>query len=386
MIFIPYCRKNDKMIRGSNHGNASDAVSKIISGTCYGEHATEIVQLFREMTQSYHRGDSGDKDARGLSERIYPLIPTAHKVSSVGMFSVYKINVSGKTYRYTWRELMAKGSYNHVYFGELVDESETVTPAVVKVTLQPHKDLRVYLMENVLHAFLYNIPNISDIIVPIRYPFKVRQNGYPNYKLGTVMDDPGKGHLGDWIDDKLEDDRQMFAIMTQVAWMVYRVQKELKMEHRDLKCDNIMISQNADMVQHIRVPENDLDYTIPSLNLRCMFIDFGMTRLEYGDEYLACDCMHRRTRFNPCQDLQHFCCTLYEDYADTLKEHAPRFYRWLKATCEPLYTIINKKWKDYDTSSASKQQERMGRIVNCQTIPTFKPSNMLQLLYNTSNF
>ena len=349
----------------------------------HAEHAVEIARLFRLMLRSYHKEPAaGDAVAQELSEKVCSLVPTAYKTNSIGIHNVYRVCVQGKTYRCTWRELLAKGSYNHVYYCDLASDNESaVLPAVIKVTMESDADLRVYVLENVIHAILCALPEIQQYIVPIRFPFKIRrQSGFPEYTLATCASDPGKGNLGDYIEDKMRNDSQMFSLLTQLSWIIYRGQRLLRFEHRDLKADNIMIAANDASMHTITVPELGLSYRYPTLGLKTLLIDFGMSRLELGGEYIACDCMHSRLTHNACHDLQNFACTLLEDYSSEMKRHAPRFYAWLKATCEPLFAILYKTWPDYDTVSSSKKHERLMFVCNRERHHAFMPCNMLKVL------
>ena len=170
------------MLRVSNHGGRSDALVKVIADSCYGESAQEVAQLFREMLQTYHMADEklGNARAIALSEMVFAAMPTALKTNMVGTDTVYRITVKDKNYRLTWRELLAKGSYNHVYYCDLTTDGGATTPAVIKVTTESDNDLRVYLLENVLHALLYQLPRTRDLVVPIRFPFKIRRSGFPS--------------------------------------------------------------------------------------------------------------------------------------------------------------------------------------------------------------
>ena len=370
------------MLRVSNHGGSGDALVKVIADSCYGESAQEVAQLFREMLQTYHMADEklGNARAIALSEMVFAAMPTALKTNMVGTDTVYRITVKDKNYRLTWRELLAKGSYNHVYYCDLTTDGGTTTPAVIKVTTESDNDLRVYLLENVLHALLYQLPRTRDLVVPIRFPFKIRRSGFPEWTLGTVMDDPGRGNFGDFVEDHLKNDEQLFSLLTQLAWIIYRGQKAVALEHRDLKADNVMITSNDCATDQVHVPELNVRYHYPTLGIKAKLIDFGMARLELKGEYLACSVLHTRTQLNKCHDLQNFCCTLLEDYQDEMKQNGPRFYKWLRATCDPLFKKLYAEWPDYKEVSNSRKHERLSFICNREKHHAFAPHNMLKTL------
>lgn len=372
------------MLRTSQSVN--DPLLNIIRQTSYAENAPAIATLFRQMLSSYHNKEDRDKDAEVLSHRLINAIPLAHKISVVGTYPVYRLRIQDKTYRCTWRELLAKGSYNQVYNADLteladsqdIQTAETV-PAVVKIAMQSNKDLRVYLLENVIHAILWYLPATKAYVVPMCFPFRVKQSGYPPYLLGTVMHDPGHGDLGTWVCDVMESDHQMFSILTQISWILYKMQKAVQFQHRDLKCDNIMIVESADS-ESIEVPELNLDFRNSNIGIRCLLIDFGMSRFEVNGEYVACDCMHTNTDLNRCHDLQYFCCSLVEDYEEELQRSAPKFYKWLSAICKPLFMKLHENWPDYDDVCAAKKHERLSYLVAKEKHHNFMPSHMLRLL------
>lgn len=357
---------------------ARDRLLRVVKASCYGEHAQLVVDLLRAMMRTYTREESGaDPDVNELSWQVFRAVPAARRVRLDGLYPVYATTIKGAPHLCTWSALLAKGSYNHVYSARLTIDGSPVIPAVVRVTAQSDKDLRVYLLENVLHALLHQMPATRELVVPIRYPFKVRQSGFPPYKLGTVMDDPGRGNLGDWIEDHLENDEQMFSVLSQMAHIVQRGQRSVRLMHRDLKADNIMLTtSDAD-----RVTTEDGD-EYPTLGMRCLLIDFGMAAFDIDGERVACDCIsiHARTEYNPAQDLQNLCCTMLEDYEDVFGRRAPRFLRWLQAVCGPVLARVRELWPDYDRASSASRHRRLSYVVSTEQHPPFAPEQMLAAL------
>lgn len=372
------------MQRGSNYGSASDTLVRLLAQSCYGECAGDVAFLFRKMLESYHADDSetGWVMAEDLSQRVWAALPTAHRLAREDTsHPTYTVTVRNRVLKCTWRELMAKGAYNHVYYADIEDDESNVTPAVIRVTIQSDKDLRVHWLENVLHAVLYQHPASRSMVVPLRGAFKLRRTGFPPFTLGTVMDDPGHGDLGGWIEKHMVNDEQMFSVLTQLAWMLAKCQRTLRFEHRDLKCDNVMLASQEVRHETVSVPELDLTFCYPTFGIRCMFIDFGMARIELRGEYLACDCVHHhRTGFNECHDLQNWCCTLLEDYDDCLTERAPRFKRWIETLCHPLFTKVKELWPDYESGSSSKRHKQLSLVVNRETHRAFAPRQMLKAM------
>ncbi len=372
------------MLRASNYGGHSDALVRIIRQTCYCDKAIEIAALFRKMLQSFHSEKEDDDEINELDETVFDAIPTAVKVNMVGLYPVYHMAVRDVQYRCTWREMLAKGSYNQVYYADLTTmikskPSDTTTRAVVKVSVET-EDFRVYLLENVLHAILYEHPVTRDIVVPMHFPFKIRNSGFPKYTLGTVLDNPGRDHLGYFMEHHLRNDDQMFSILTQLSYMLYRVQAKLRMEHRDLKSDNIMLMVQTKDTERVQIPNSRIAFDYPTFDVKLAFIDFGMTRIELDGEYLACDVMHNNTKFNPSHDLQHFCCTLVEDYKDELKEHAPVFYARLKTLTAPIFAALAQKHKKYAQNSSMYRHRKLCQFVSVDQNPLFTPTSFLEVL------
>lgn len=365
---------------------ASDALVRTLKTSCYGEHAAEIASMFRTTLRSYHeneQGYAGEQELQELLDDLLNVIPTAHKVNMVGPFNVYKLKVKQHTFRCTWREMLAKGAYNQVYYADLTSvdvPGMPITPAVVKVTVET-EDFRVYLLENVLHAILSQLPIIRDMVVPIRFPFKIVNRGIPAYSLAVVLDNPGLGHVGRFIENDLRTDDHMFSIVTQLCYMLHQSQTQYRFVHRDLKSDNILISEHDESMAIVDIPAVGLRFEYPTFKRKLLFIDFGMSRLELDGEYLACDCLHDETSFNPCHDLQYYFCTLVEDYEDELRHRAPYFFSWLLEITAPLFTIIRDTYKNYNDAKSSVRQKRLITVVSREHMNAFVPLNMLQLIY-----
>lgn len=358
----------------------SDPLRRLIRKTCYVDFASEIADLMRKTIQTYKEEDA---DVEGLSDHVFSVVPTGHRVgTSGGIHPVYAVQTSSHRYRCVWRELLAKGAYNHVFYADLEEEDGTETAAVIKITIQSDKDLRVYLLENVIHALLYAHPGTHDLVVPMRIAFKIRRTGFPPYKLGTVMNDPGQGDLGGWIESTMKNDEEMFAALTQIAWVMYQAQKAAKVEHRDLKCDNIMVEDNPHDAIQVDMDDGE-SFVFPSVHIRLLLIDFGMTRLEIEGEYIACDCMHTDRQFNPSHDMQNLLCTMHEDYQDCFQDRAPRFGKWVAEQVKPLMRTVKKYWPRYHDASAEEKHEKLSFVVCTERIPGFTPQAMLQTLGKT---
>lgn len=358
-----------------------DPLLRLIRQTCYADSAAEVAELMRRSIETYR---DGTEDAiQELSDRVFGAVPTGHRVgTSGGIHPVYVVQTSSHRYRCVWRELLAKGAYNHVFYADLEEEDEEEdTPAVIKITVQSDRDLRVYLLENVIHAMLYAHPGTRNLVVPMRFAFKIRKTGFPPYKLGTVMNDPGRGDLGGWIETDMANDEEMFAALTQVAWVMHQAQVAATVEHRDLKCDNILIEDLEDKTIHVTTEA--VDFAFPSAGIRMLLIDFGMTRLEVGGEYVACDCMHSDRRFNPSHDMQNLLCTMHEDYQDCFQERAPRFGKWIAEQVKPLMRTVRRHWPDYEDESSEEKHKRLSYVVCTERIPGFVPEAMLETLGKT---
>lgn len=360
--------------------SSNDKFVKVLQQTCYASTATEIAELFRSIVQSYHKndGDMSDEELSELADVVFKTIPTAQKANMVGVHAVYKLSQQNKTYRCTWRELLAKGSYNHVYYADLTilppahHQAPAPQPAVVKVTVEVD-DFRVYILENVIHAVLGVLPVMRDMIVPIRFPFKIPVRGEPPFTLGVVLDNPGYDNFGRFIEDDLKTDDEMFSMLTSIAIMLQKAQNACRFEHRDMKADNLMLQR----IQEDRNLLRDSLY-YPTFKRSVLFIDFGMTRLELDGEYLGCDCMHTDVTFNPSHDLQSLTCTLVEDYAQELQSRAPVFYQYLKNAALPIFDSMRKLYANYDNLKSSSRHKKLCLYVAKERNPNFTPQKILE--------
>jgi hypothetical protein len=356
--------------------SSSDKFIKVLQQTCYASNAAEIADLFRKIVLSFHQNDGEltDEELGELAEVVFESIPTAHKANMVGVHTVYKLSLQDHTYRCTWRELLAKGSYNHVYYADLTTlpaENPIVQPAVVKITVEVD-DFRVYVLENVIHAVLSVLPGMQHMIVPIRFPFKVPMRGVPPFALGVVLDNPGCDNMGRFIEEHMRNDDDIFSFFTTIAIMVQQGQAACRFEHRDLKADNLMLTK----VQKDGILPNGSAY--PMFCRGLLFIDFGMTRFEMDGEYFGCDCMHTDVAFNPCHDMQSLSCTLLEDYHEEFEKTAPLFLQYLQRLTYPLYQGLRKQHPNYENLKSSSRHKRLCTFVAKERNTSFTPQRILE--------
>lgn len=363
--------------------SSNDKFLKVLQETCYYPVAAEIVELFRRILQTYHHndGDLSEEEMQVLADEIYRLIPTAHKTNMVGVHTVYKLQGPRCVYRCTWRELLAKGSYNHVYYADLTTmmtaglysapaHPPVPQPAVVKVTVEVD-DFRVYILENVIHAVLGALPGIQHMIVPIQFPFKVPVRGVPPYALAVVLDNPGHDNMGRFIETHEPNDDMMFSLLTTVTLMLVQAQQAYRFEHRDMKADNLMMGRGGEFGQVNKT-------TYPMFGRSLYFIDFGMTRFELDGEYIGCDCLHTDVSFNPCHDLQSLLCTLLEDFAKEFKTQAPMFFKYLQTMTAPIFDHLRRQHHNYDNSKSSTRHKRLCMYVAKERLPSFAPKKVLE--------
>ena len=199
------------------------------------------------------------------------------------------------------------------------------------VAQQSERDLRVYLIENVIHALLCQMSVARDHVVRMLFPLRVRNLGHPRYTVACVMEDPGMGDLLHYLARRDVTDRACFSIVTQVAWALQQMQDAISFQHRDLKTDNIMMSETRE--SSLQVTTEDASFLVPTCGVRPLFIDFGMTRMRLGEEYVGCDCNSKARTFNPCHDIQFLFCTMLEDRHHLLPS---KFLAWLRNYTEPI--------------------------------------------------
>lgn len=386
------------MLRTSTSHRRADGLTVLLQQTCYGDRASEVAALMRAMILTYHNPSTseGDRQAADLSSSVPKIVPIARLVSLVGLDETYEVEAHGKVYRFTWQRKIARGCYNSVYNGTMTDVRASncrssgampLAPVVVKVTGQHESDLRVFVLENVLHAILFHMPETRGMVVPIWCPFKVPHNDGQVNTYGVVLSDPGHGHVGEYIERKYESferhgttyEQEMFSMLASIADMLYRA-RALRFEHRDLKADNIMWAPTSQRTRTVHIDEQDRDMIYPTCNASFVFIDFGMARFEYAGEYLACDCLPNRTEYNPACDLQNLCCTLVEDYAQELAKIAPRFFSWLQGLCKPLFAAAAARTRGYAKLDRDARHLALTDTVHAEKLRPFVPISMLEIL------
>lgn len=367
-----------------------DPLMKYIAASCYGRTPVEFTRVFREMLRSYHT-DSGDSAATEfLSQQVIDCVGSLRKVDKEGLFDIYEFHTyDGTTYYVHWKELIAKGSYNHVYKSTLENGCKNIEcaqkrhnpkPAVVKITLQPVKDLRVYLMENIIHAILCRHPSSQRYVVPMYFPFKRKCQGFPKYELGCVFADPGLGDLSTFIEKGNVNDNVMFSLVTQLAFIIHVLQKSLRLQHRDLKADNVMLGAAKTTTMHICIPEDNINFVFPTYGMQCLLIDFGMTRMEIASEYVACDVVHRDRSFNPHHDMQFFLSTTNDDCSASLEDRAGKFQKWLTDYTEAIRTRIQYRWRMKHATSDAQRNFYHSEVTEKERIKQFLPVEVLRSL------
>jgi hypothetical protein len=418
------------MLRAST-GNGNDSLVQLLRKTCYADAAEPIASLVRKMIVTYHNADmdEGDRQAKALSAQVFDCIASARQRGTVGLAQVYEVVVNSCTYRFLWQRRLARGCYNHVYYGTITARtphatrahnaadgtlapdpqstargkpassttlasdpqraSDSVEMVVVKVTAQPDSDLRVYVLENVINAVLANMDVMRDMVVPIHFPFKVAQSNRQIVRLGVVLQDPGHGHVGELIERMHQKhakaggarDRVMFAMLTALAAMLEQAQRAIQFQHRDLKCDNIMWVPVNETMQRVMPDDPTATFQFPS-SMKFLFIDFGMARFMLDGEHIACDCMTSSLTFNPASDLQNLCCTMVEDYGRELADMAPDFFKWIAGLCEPLFVKAREAAlpRTYRKLPQESRHKLLTTIVNEEKVQYFVPSSMLAVL------
>jgi serine/threonine protein kinase len=370
---------------------SDDSLMKFIAASCYGKKPVEFTKVFREMMRSYQTtGESNTTATEYYSQQVIDCVGTIRKIDKTGLYDVYEFHTfDNKTYYIQWQELLAKGSYNHVYKAVLETGCKNVgcsqkrhnpKPAVVKITLQPVKDLRVYLMENIIHAILCRHPDSQPYVVPMYFPFKRKRADFPKYELGCVFADPGLGDLSTFVEKGNVTDSVMFALLTQVAFIMYVLQKTLVLQHRDLKADNIMLGHNKKSTMHICIPEHNINFVCPTYGMQCLLIDFGMTRMEIAGEYVACDVVHRDLNFNPCHDMQFFLSTTHDDCADVLHERAPVFFKWLVDYTEQIRTRIQYRWRMKHATNDAQRNFYQSEVTEKERLNQYAPVEVLKVI------
>ena len=348
----------------------------------------DFTLILRKMIQTFHEEPNDDILISYLSNKLVETIPSIYLTSRDGIYRIYRLKLSnGESYNCVWQNLIAKGGYNYVYKSQLVQTrkpSAQKLKSVIKITLQDNCDLRVYLIENMIHAILSIMPESMPYVVHMYSPFKLRQPGFPPYKFGSIFANPGGGDLSDFLTTEEVTDGKLCSVVSQIALILYQLQGSLKFQHRDLKADNVLIDVHDQAKIHISCPDQGVNFICETYGMKCLLIDFGMTRLEIGGEYIGCDVYHNNKTFNPHHDLQYFLTTTLEDFRLELEIRAPNFVSWLKDYTKPLMTKIEDRCKL--TRSRSEKYKNLCLSIVCEkeSFQKYLPIHVLQEMQKMS--
>lgn len=353
----------------------SDPLEQALRHTCFGNKSEQIALLFRNMMATYPDEADGGPDTKETSAEVKWILPKA--IKRVGE-SMYTLRINKKDYVLSWRAHLARGSYNNVYKAKLSDGQSSENVVVKTSTLTP-SDMRVYFLENVLHAIICSIPVMRPMVVPFRFAFREDVGGHPDTVYGAVLDNPGNGDLGKWMESEQMNDVNLCAVLMEIAYMLHVAQKGCQFEHRDFRVDNIMTSKNIMERRHRSVKEHVYEY--PTGGISCFFIDFGMARvLLENSQYVACDCMQPSSKFNPSHDLQSLICTINEDYEEELSRHAKRMRKWIRNLCNPIYGALYAEHPNYDTIERDDRVHILTEQVRVSRFKEFEPFNVFRSL------
>lgn len=365
----------------------TDMLAQVIAASCYGHDPVAFADIFRAVVRSFHATDGAPVPM--LSQALIERVPTANMVvvGSDSLFDTYRVQLSNQTrpHTFVWKGILAQGSYNDVYKAiiKVRCDKRTCTldhdqKAVIKITSQAPKDLRVHLMENVIHAILNQLPDAAPFVVHMFCPFKLHQNTHPPFKLGCVLEDPGHGDMAAFICER-STDATMFSLVVQMALMLMRMQGALRFQHRDFKADNLVIVDNTgDRQQTISLPSHGIWFEYLTEGIGCKMIDFGMTRLELNNEYIGCDIYHQSTAFNPSQDIQFWVATTLEDFAEALQARCSEFYRWLKAYGAMITEAVDARCKTKRARNSEEKNYYTGETTERESMAMYTPEGLLQ--------
>ena len=82
-----------------------------------------------------------------------------------------------------------------------------------------------------------------------------------------MMDDPGRGNFGDFVEDHLKNDEQLFSLLTQLAWIIQRA------ESGGIGASRPQGRQRHDpsndcATDQVHVPELNVRYHYPTLGIK----------------------------------------------------------------------------------------------------------------------
>lgn len=366
----------------------TDTLAQVIGASCYGHDPVAFAEIFRAVVRSFHATDGAAVPV--LSQALIERVPTASMVMcNDSLFDTYRVQLcnQARPHTFIWKGILAQGSYNDVYKAVIKVRCDKHTctldhdqKAVIKITSQAPKDLRVHLMENVIHAILNQLPAAIPYVVHMFCPFKLHQNTHPPFKLGCVLEDPGHGDMAAFICER-STDASMFSLMVQMATMLMHMQAAMRFQHRDFKADNLVIVENlGERQQTMSLPSHGVWFNYLTEGVGCKMIDFGMTRLELNDEYIGCDIYHQSTAFNPSQDIQFWVATTLEDFADALRERCNEFYRWLSAYGAPITKAVDARCKAKRVKNTNERNYYTGETTERECMVMYTPEGLLQAI------
>jgi serine/threonine protein kinase len=196
-----------------------------------------------------------------------------------------------------YKKKTISGGYGFIHFAKRNNED-----IVVKRLLYPEKTniLKEAVLQYISYSTLqkYNqcfIPKIYDIF----YKIDINDN---KYKLHFSMEEIKGDYMHIYLKNSIQPEKDFIHIFIQVCVALYILQKEINLDHRDLRYANIYIINKA-IEFPIKLLDNTIQYTS---NFHITILDFGFSCIGHKPTIInaAEGFLHNEERcFKPGRDL-----------------------------------------------------------------------------------
>lgn len=239
-------------------------------------------------------------------ENICEVVPRAREIARVGAPQI----INGQEWRFLERslgesgthvgwyeeEMYREGSYGKIYKAHrmvvkrrpdgLFDVTESPTEVIIKKTepppgssVLPAEDVNAHTSEALLHVLAWQTMQKTATPWAIPHPYEVFGDHSPaapgwrsmslcmSYVKGRTLYSFLRKH---WHHGTKEANAQMlFELLGQIAYILHHLQRRLRLNHRDVKVNNILVRRRAEPI------EIELDGHMLVTQYEVTLIDFG---------------------------------------------------------------------------------------------------------------